>query len=365
MTRRFSPTRVTLIVAAVLIILPGCASAPVNSAAMAPTNVLTNPYDRIESWARMPAGRTWGSTSAVAIDPDGVSVWVGERCGANTCRDSNLDPILKFDSSGNLVTSFGAGMIVWPHGIHVDREGNVWITDGQSSLPPNAPAGTPPAPAGTSYGHQVHKFSPTGQHLMTLGVRGGAREPQHFWQPNDVLVAPNGDVFVAQGHTNSPETSTSRIYKFNRNGELLMQWGQMGNGPTELMQPHALAMDSRGRLFVGDRSNNRIQIYDQNGNLLDSWYQFSRPSGLFIDANDVLYVADSESGSLTNTLERPWLRGIRIGDARTGQIRYLIPDPNPDCRGTCTAEGVAVDRNGVIYGAEVGPRGELMRYVRR
>jgi streptogramin lyase len=365
MTPRTRRIHAGLAVAAVLAVLPACASAPVNSPSMQPTNTLPNPFERMENWARMPEGRTWGSTSAVAIDRDGQSVWVGERCGANTCRDSSLDPILKFDAAGNLVTSFGAGMIVWPHGIHVDYEGNVWITDAQSSIPPGSPGGTQPTGDGMSYGHQVHKFSTTGQHLLTLGVRGGAREPRYFWQPNDVLVAPNGDIFVAEGHSNNPELASARILKFDRAGNFIMEWGQMGNGPTDLMQPHALAMDSRGRLFVGDRSNDRIQIYDQNGNLLDTWYQFSRPSGLFIDSNDVLYVADSESGSLQNTLERPWLRGIRIGDARTGRVQYLIPDPNPDCRGTCTAEGVAVDRNGVIYGAEVGPRGELMRYVRR
>lgn len=360
--------RAGLALAAVaLVALPACAGMSVvpNSPDMVPvnSNLVPNPYQTIEGWARMPQGRTWGSTSAVAIDPDGVSVWVGERCGANTCRDSNLDPILKFDASGNLERSFGAGLIVWPHGFHIDYEGNVWITDAQSSLPPGAQAGA--QAAGSSYGHQVHKFSPTGEHLLTLGVRGGAREPQHFWQPNAVLVAPNGDIFVAEGHSNNPEQASARILKFNRNGEFLMEWGRMGNGPTDLMQPHALAMDSRGRLFVGDRSNDRIQIYDQNGNLLDTWYQFSRPSGLFIDSNDVLYSADSESGSLGNTLERTWERGIRIGSARTGEVWHFIPDPNPECRGTCTAEGVAVDRNGVIYGAEVGPVGGIKRYVRQ
>jgi streptogramin lyase len=365
MIPRYRVGAATLAAAALLATLPGCADAPAfeSSPTMEPTNDLPNPYGRVENWARMPEGRTWGSTSAVAIDPDGVSIWVGERCGANTCRGSDLDPILLFDADGNLVRSFGAGLIVWPHGIHVDYEGNVWITDAQSSLPPGAPADA--TPTGEVYGHQVHKFSPTGERLLTLGVRGGAREPDFFWQPNDVLVAPTGEIFVAEGHSNNPETASARILKFDRNGEFIMQWGQMGNGPTDLMQPHALAMDSRGRLFVGDRSNDRIQIYDQNGNLLDSWYQFSRPSGVFIDANDNIYVADSESGSLQGTLERTWFRGIRVGNARTGEVRYLIPDPDPDCRGTCTAEGVAVDRNGVIYGAEVGPRGELMRYVRQ
>jgi hypothetical protein len=123
-------------------------------------------------------------------------------------------------------------------------------------------------------------------------------------------------------------------------------------------------MDSQGRLFVADRGNNRIQILDQNGRFIEQWYQFSRLSGIYIDANDILYGADSESGSV-NPAHVAWLRGIRVGNARTGEVMYLIPDPNPTCTGTCTAEGVVADRNGVIYGAEVGPApGRLQRYQR-
>src|SRR5690606_13764661 len=103
--------------------------------------------------------------------------------------------------------------------------------------------------------------------------------------------------------------------------------------PNEFMQPHALALDSQGRLFIADRSNNRIQIYTQDGELLDTWYQFSRISGIYIDANDVLYAADSESVSV-NPANGAWFRGIRVESARTGEVEYLIPDPQPDCRGT-------------------------------
>jgi sugar lactone lactonase YvrE len=334
------------------------------------TNLLPNPFRTIEGWADEPPGRPWGSTSAVDIDADGVSVWVGERCGQNTCRGlPELDPVLKFDPDGNLVTSFGAGIVVWPHGIHVDHEGNVWVTDGQQSVAGQAAADTPPDQI---YGMQVHKFSPEGELLMSLGRRGGvplsekaaAGEGQDFfWQPNDVLVAPNGDIFVAEGHGNNPETAPARILKFNSEGEFLMAWGEMGTGLGQFMQPHALAMDSRGRLFVGDRSNNRVQIFDQDGTFIDMWYQFSRASGLDIDNNDRLYSADSESGSV-NPAHGSWLRGIRIGSAVTGEVEYFIPDPFPSCGGTCAAEGVAVDRNGNIYGAEVGPR-KLQRYVWR
>jgi len=339
---------------------------------MAPNNDLPNPYRTIEGWNQMPAGRSFGSSSSVDIDADGTSVWVVDRCGTNQrgCLvNSELDPIMKFDSSGRLLTSFGAGILVWPHGIDVDPDGNIWVVDGQDSRPAGRGA-PPPDPNGDYYGHQVIKFSPTGQVLMRLGVRGGvpmgdqaAAGPRSdfFWQPNDVYVTGNGDIFVGEGHG----SGRNRVIKFNSRGEYLFEWGGSGDGPGQFNQPHALAMDSQGRLFVADRGNNRIQIFDQDGRFIDMWYQFSRNSGIFIDANDVLYAADSESGSV-NRDHGDWTRGIRVGSARTGEVWALIPDPNPDCTGTCTAEGVAADINGVIYGAEVGPApGRLQRYVER
>lgn len=323
------------------------------ASAQAPTNDLPNPYRTIDGWARMPEGRSWGSTSAVDIDPDGRSVWVAERCGANSCAGSTLDPILRFDSTGAVVRSFGAGMLLSPHGIHVDREGNVWVTD-------CACTGTAQQRQTPGQGHQVHKFSPDGKLLLTLGRAGGARDSAFFWQPNDVLVGPDGSIFVAEGHS-SAATANARILKFDAAGRLLRTWGTKGSGPGELDQPHALAMDSQGRLFVGDRSNNRIQIYDQEGKLLDSWSQFSRPSGIAI-RNDTIYVADSESGSVAPA-HADWKRGIRIGSARDGTVWALIPDPAAGATNTSAAEGVAVDAKGNIYGAEVGPR-TLRRYVK-
>lgn len=335
-----------------------------SSATMTPTNDLPNPYETIAGWARLPEGRTWGSTSAVEIDKDGVSIWVAERCQQNSCTGSNLPAILKFDANGNLVKSFGAGILNFPHGIHVDRDGNIWVTDGQDNRPRGRrgePPPPPPADPSTINGHQIFKFSPDGQLLMTLGVKGGGRDTAFFWQPNDVLVAPDGSIFVAEGHA-SNATATARILKFDRTGKLIKTIGKYGSGPEDLDQPHALAMDSRGRLFVGDRSNNRILIMDQEGKLLDTWYQFSRPSGIYIDAQDRIYVADSESGSVGNGRPRTWKRGIRIGSARDGSIVAFIPDPAEAPPSTSSAEGVAADKNGVIYGAEVGERA-LKRYV--
>jgi sugar lactone lactonase YvrE len=331
-----------------------------------PTNDLPNPYQTIEHFFKMPAGRTWGATSAVDVDRDGKSIWVGERCGANTCLGSTLDPILKFDETGTLVKSFGSGLMIFPHGMHVDKDGNIWVTDGQDNKPrrargaaPDSPL--PPAP-GTVIGHQVFKFSPEGKLLMTLGTAGGGRDADYFYQPNDVLVAPNGAIFVSEGHA-STEGSNARVLKFDKTGKFIKAWGTLGKGQGEFDQPHALAMDSKGRLFVGDRGNNRIQIFDQDGKYLAEWSQFSRPSGIAIDRHDNIYVADSESGSV-NPAHGDWKRGIRIGSARDGTIGGFIPDPDQKATNTSAAEGIAVDRAGNLYGAEVGPRA-LKKYVKR
>ena len=175
-----------------------------------------------------------------------------------------------------------------------------------------------------------------------------------------MLVAPDGSIFVAEGHS-SDATATARILKFDRTGRFLKAWGRWGTGEGKLDQPHALAMDSKGRLFVGDRGNNRIQIFDQEGNWLATWSQFSRPSGIYIDRNDAIYVADSESGSV-NPAHGEWKRGIRIGSAKDGTLTAFIPDPREKSDDTSAAEGLAVDAKGNIYGAEVGPRA-LKRYI--
>jgi DNA-binding beta-propeller fold protein YncE len=323
----------------------------------------------------MPEGRTWGSTSAVAIDRDGKSVWVAERCGVNNCLGSTLDPVLKFDATGKLVKSFGTGMILSPHGIFVDKDDNVWVVDCACTIGGGrgrgGAAGAPPPPAADpTKGHQVFKFSPDGKLLLTLGKPGGGRDPEYFFQPNNLLVAPNGDIYVAEGHSSQQGSSTARVLKFDRTGKLLSSWGTVvdttkKDDPYSFNQPHALAMDSKGRLFVGDRGYNRIKIFDQNGKLLDTWYQFSRPSGIFIDKDDRIYVADSESGSV-NPAHGAWKRGMRIGNAKDGSIASFIPDPNENAGPgqTSAAEGVAVDSKGIIYGAEVGPKAPK-RYERK
>jgi sugar lactone lactonase YvrE len=284
-----------------------------------------------------------GSTAAIDIDRDGRSVWVFERCGgasqAQTCAESSLAPVLEFDSSGKIVKSFGGGMFVSPHGIHVDPQGNVWVTDGNGK---------------GEKGHQVFKFSPEGKVLLTLGKAGIAGDgPDTFNQPSDVLVGPNGDIFVADGHGGK---SNARIVKFSKDGKFIKAWGKAGSGPGEFNTPHNLAMDSKGRLFVADRGNSRIQIFDQDGALLTEWKQFGRPSGLYIDKNDVVYSADTQSDEKTNP---GFKRGIRIGSAKDGKVTALITDPDPDG----TGEGVVADGQGNVFGS-LTTKQALKKYVR-
>jgi DNA-binding beta-propeller fold protein YncE len=350
----------------------------------APVNDAPNPYRTIENFFKLPDGRSWGSTSLVDIDRNGKDIWSVDRCGANSCvsdaATGALNPediIFKFDgATGAVLAHFGGGMIVMPHGIYVDKDDDVWVTDNADNAPRAArgaaPAGAPPAAAGrgpaappspgagATKGHQVFKFSPTGKLLMTLGKPGGSLTECCF-QPNDVIVGPDSSIYVSQGHNDAGGPQV--VWKFTKDGKLIKQFGKFGHGRGEFDQPHALAFDAAGRLYVGDRNNNRIQIFDQNGSLLDIWYQFSRPSGLFIDKHDMLYSADSESVAVSRN-HLGWKNGIRIGSVKDGKVIAFIPDPAMNPTNTSAAEGVAADDAGNIYGAEVGPRA-LKKYVKQ
>ena len=318
----------------------------------ADSNSMPNPYRPVEGWGKnLPNGRTWGSTNAVTVDSKG-NVWVAERCGANSCADSNLDPILEFDSSGKFLRSFGAGLMIVPHGVFVDKSGDVWATD-------NSGKG--------DKGQQVIKFSPEGKVLMTLGKAGVAGDgPDTFSGPDGVVVAANGDIFVADGHTAG--TGNARIVKFSKDGKFIKQWGEHGSGPGQFEVPHGLAIDSKGRIFVADRVNRRIQIFDQDGKFLEEWKQFGIPSGVFIDQHDELYVADSMSQTTdakANATYNPGFeQGIRIGSAKTGKVAAFIPIPPAPGVPTNAPEGVAADTTGGVYGADTAMKG-VRKYVKQ
>ena len=269
--------------------LLGVCGSRVHAAEIAdPAAGLPDPYEAaIQSWAVLPDHRTWGSTAGIEIGPHN-EIWAIDRCGVNSCETSDLPPIHMLDlATGKPIKSIGAGLFVFPHGLHVDRDGNIWVADAAASKD------------GTK-GDQVIKLSPDGKVLMRLGTAGVAGGgPDHFNEPSDVVTAANGDIFVADGHSgqnpNVPPGYITRIIKFSKDGKFIKEWGKLGTGPGEFRNAHALAIDSRGRLFVCDRANARLQIFDLNGKFLAEWPQFGRPSGLYIDKNDRLYVIDADS----------------------------------------------------------------------
>jgi len=349
---------------------PRGASGPPEHAKVAPINHLPNPYETVRNFGTLPDGRTWGSVSAIHVDPDGKHIWVGDRCGANSCAGSTVNPIVKMDPSGKVVQSFGAGIILWPHGMDVDKQGNVWVVDARSATA----AELKQFPDAKGKGHTVTKFSPQGKVLLTLGTPGETgNPPTHFTEPNDVLIAPDGSIFVAEAHNaqyldqDAPANAVGRISKFSADGKLIKTFGRYGYGPGEFRGAHSLAMDSKGRLFVADRGNRRIQIFDQEGKHLDTWYQFSRISGLFIDRNDTLYAIDSESDDNYNP---GWRKGLRVGSARTGEVWYFVPEHvSRQASGMggygSMGEGVAVDAQGNVYAGEVGPVQGVTKFIPR
>ena len=316
---------------------------------VAPVNGGANPYRVIRDWAHID-GRPWGGSNGVAIDRDGKTVWATDRCSPGPtpgCFGTNANPVHHFDESGKEIRSFGGGMFVWPHGIHVDRDGNIWVTDSRGEQ---------------NKGSIVVKFSPDGKVLMTLGkpgVRGNP--PEALTDPTAVITDPgNGDVYIAESHTDvSDPNLVGRISVFNKNGKFLRTIGRTGTGPGEFRTPHALGFDSKGRLIVADRHNHRIQILTKGGKFISEYDDFGRISGLTVDKKDILYTADSESSPQVHP---GWQRGVRIGSLKEGKVTTFIPPHKTDAPEGAMGEGIAIDAAGNIYTAEATLRG-VTKYV--
>ena len=315
----------------------------------------------VANWGVKQADRQWGTSAGIEVDPTDGHLWVYERCGSDrarprgiNCHTNPVHPVMKLDrNSGAILASIGAGVMVTPHGIDVDRQGNVWVTDFAANE------------EGTK-GHQVHKFSPAGELLMSLGTAGRPGSgPGQFNEPTDVIVAPDGSIFVSDGHSGQgmtteqamtdgrAEGATGRILKFAADGTFIKQWGQIGTLHGEFRTPHTMAFDSRGRLWVADRGNHRIEIFDQEGNYLESRYTYGRISGIHITEDDLVYAIDSESSPITHP---NWVNGVRIGHIDEDRIRGFIPPFAAETRPYqgAAGEGVAVDSDGNVYAAE-GP----------
>jgi sugar lactone lactonase YvrE len=307
------------------------------------SNLMANPYRLVESWPTLLPGMRWGAAINFLPDNQG-GTWALLR---------TEPPIAYFNASGALSKHFGEGMFVSGHGMCRDRDGNIWAGD-------SGPFGDNPATAGR--GFQVFKFSPDGKVLLTLGKAGVSRAGQDtFIGPTACASLPNGDIMIADGHWPRPATAQQdgdRLVRVTTDGRFVASYGKLGRGAGEFMGPHALAIDSQGRLFVADRSNNRIQIFDKDMTYLDSWKHFGRPSGITILKNDTLVVADSESGvRLPGPTGSPegdgaqfrnvgWKQGVRIGSAKDGSFIQFIEGTNP--------EGMAADDAGNIFAGLTG-----------
>ena len=304
---------------------------------IASSNDRPNPYTRVEPFGEPPPGNDgeWAAVIGAEGGPNG-NLYVLHRCRSNSCVDRPEPPIVKIDpGTGRRLDTWGEGLMAFPHGLHVDHDGNIWTADVGSG--------------DAAGGHLVRKFSPDGQLLMTIGQSGVAGDgPGQLREPTDVVTSPDGTIFITEGHVkNGPH---SRISKYSKDGTFIAHFGTTGQGHLQLSAPHSIAIDTEGRLFIADRDNNRLMIWGQDGSYIDQWHQFGRPSGIYIDHTDTIYVADSESCGPDNP---GWKKGIRIGSAGTGQVHYFLEDIESRDLAHSGAEGVGVDAEGNVYGAVV------------
>jgi sugar lactone lactonase YvrE len=358
------PVRARVIVAGVV------AALALISGAILKAQIGVTPYKVNYNWDKL-EGRKIGVASGIRLDPDGQHLWILDRCGANGCAESTLDPIIQVDMDGKFVRSFGKGIINFPHGFFIDREGFIWVTDG-------APNGDPRGEAGFKkhLGHQIYKFSHDGKLVMTLGEAGvpGADE-KHFNGPTGVVVAQNGDIWITDGHGGpnvgpnkdnmyASRGGNNRLVRFSKDGKFLKSWGggigSEGSLPLQFNDPHGIEIDSEGRLYIADRGNQRVQVLDKEGNFITRWTQFGKPSAIAIDAKGNIYVADGMSDDRWNP---GWERGIRIGDTRTGWIKAFIPDEEAT-RGAGT-EFLGVDAKGRIFSGASGRPGLVVHELFR
>src|SRR6202167_6262029 len=330
-------------------------------------NELPNPYRLVQGWPTLPAsmnGGHWGEVIRVSIDRAG-NIWVFHRCfnvvpPGSATGEAN-PPILEFDPSGKLLKSFGAGLFAYPHGFTIDSDGNLWTSDvNDEATVLGMPARNA---AGVVMGQEVLKLSPAGEVLMTIGKEGVSGDgPDTFDRPTGVAVAPNGDIFVTDGHAPNQHNS-ARVVKFSKDGRFIKTWGHKGAAPGDFIEPHDIFIGgSQGHVYVADRKNNRIQVFDQDGKFIAAWKQFGQPSSVFVGKDDTIYVGASFSDPAAKKGE---LRGIVVGNAKDGSLKAFIPDPaDPDKLdvGT-TASGIAADEAGSIYAADVAAH-NLRKYIK-
>ena len=264
----------------------------------------TGHYRLVENWAHFPPEVTkWGSATGVDVDSRD-NVYVFHR--------NDAMPIMAFDRNGKFLRAWGQGMFQTTHFLKTDRDGNVWVTDRGAMV--------------------AYKFSPEGKLLLTIGqkgVKGDNESKEAYNGMADVVVAKNGDIFIADG-----EGPNTRVVKLSKDGKFIKWWGGKGTEPGHFDQPHSITMDDKGRIYVGDRSNNRIQIFDKDGKFLDQWTNFGVPWGVTVK-DDLIYVVDGTANGC-----------LMIARLKDGKIVDRI-------EGLSNPTAVAVDSHGAIYVGEV------------
>ncbi len=265
------------------------------------------PHKLVAGWAKLPKGWNFGECSGVAVDRND-NVWVFNR---------GPHPVVEFDKDGNFLQSWGEGTIVSSHGIRVDPDGNIWGVDVK--------------------GHRVLKYSPEGKVLMVIGRSPGVNDSKDsFNEPTGIIFTPGLEFFyVSDGYVNS------RVVKFNRDGEYVMQWGHKGTGDGEFNLVHDVALDSRGRVYVADRSNSRVQIFDPDGRYLGKWTGVGQPWGLTYAAKEnAIYMCDGENNRIVKLNLDGEVQGVLSSWGRVpGKLDY--------------AHNIAVDSTGAIYVSEI------------
>jgi peptidylamidoglycolate lyase len=274
----------------------------------------------VKGWPQVPAGFEFGETAGVGVDSHN-HVFIFHR-GADM-------PVMCVEGdSGKIVHSFGEGLFGNAHGVHIDEYDNVWLADNGH--------------------HQIFKFSHDGVLLLTIGEKDVTGwDATHFNQPTDMVVAPNGDIFVTDGYGNN------RVAKFDRHGKFISEWGKGGVGPGEFNLPHGITLDKHGRLYVADRANMRIQVFDLSGNFLHMWSGETlgisgRPWGLEFAPDGHLYVIDG--GDMTEST--PDVARIVKMDLK-GNVEARWSAYGSKAGKLSWGHDVAVGEDGSVYTAEV------------
>jgi len=300
-------------------------------------------YEVVHGWPELPRGELLGAVAGVGVSPRG-DVFVFRRAGRAWPGSDELDTsaiarptVLVFDGpTGKLRASWGAHQFAMPHGLTVDSDGNVWLTDVALQ--------------------QVYKYSADGRRLLVLGERGVAGDDSaHFNRPTQVAVARDGSFYVSDGYRNT------RVMKFARDGRFLFQWGTKGSGPGQFDLPHGVALDSRGRVYVADRSNSRVQIFDERGHYLSEWKStaLGRPYAIALGANGIAFVADGGDQPAAPP-DRSAMVVVRLDGAVIASIgRYGNYDGQ-----FAMAHSIAVGPDGAVYVGDI-TGGRVQKFVAR